>query len=185
MVENEQAFYEIYAVIFDQPFTPQKKNVLFTALMGGQAWSWRVIGITAAALEELAKHDFRHKNRLFCRAHLVERIETAKEFFTRKISRNEFFNRFLEMDRTVIVLKSENRKGGPPSYVPIDLHRKLFPGRQVNWRHGQEERAYLRELYAAYKTGKVVLKTRPEELETGITHDHRTDSLYPRACHRR
>jgi hypothetical protein len=166
MVENEQAYYETYAVIFDQPFTLQKKNRLFTALMGGEPWSWRVVGITEAALEELAKHELRHKNGLLCRAHLVERIETAKEFFTRRISRKEFFRRFFEMDDTIIALKkSENKRRDRPTYIPIDLDRKLFPSmKQVGWRHGPGERAYLRELYAAYKAGKVALRTRLKEL---------------------
>jgi len=163
MVENDQAFYETYAFIFDQPFSLQKKNVLFTALMGGEPWSWRVIGITEAALEELAKNEFRHKNGLLCRAHLVERIETAKQFFSRKLSKKEFFLRFFEVNDTVIALKSENKRDGPPIDIPIDLDRKLFPSKQVNWRHGRDERAYLGELYAAWMAGKVAVRPRPQE----------------------
>ncbi|MCX5789324.1 MAG: hypothetical protein NTX64_12575, partial [Elusimicrobia bacterium] len=155
MIENEQAFYDAYAFFFQLPFSFQKKNVLFTALMAGEPWGWRVIGITEAALESLAKHDFRYTPRLICRSHLVGRIETAKEIFTKKIPKEQFFRRFLETDVTVIALKSENTRGGPSKYIPIDLEQNLFPSRFVAFRHGPAERKYLRDLHAACRAGKV------------------------------
>ena len=166
-IENARAFYDTYAFIFDLPFTVQKKNTLLTALMGGEPWSWRVVGITAAALDGLARHDFNyqraHKAKIrICRAHCVPRIETAHVLFKEKHSREQFFKRFLETDVTVLALKSENKRRGPSQYVPIDLQRNLFPSRSVSFRYSRDEATYLRELQANYKTSKVALVTRPD-----------------------
>ena len=162
MIENEQAFYYGYVFIFETPFSLKKKNLLFTALMAGEPWGWRVVGISEAALEELAKHEFKYVKGLFCRSHFTARIETSREVFERRISKDQFFERFLKTDVTAITLKSENTKNGPEKFLPIDSERKLFPSQQVGWRHGPEERAYLKEMHAAYKVGRLAPKLRSD-----------------------
>lgn len=155
MIENEQAFYDTYVFIFQSKFKLPKKSMLFSALMAGEPWGWRVVGITEGALNELAKNDFKYTKGLVCRAHFVDRIETARVIFDKLIPKDQFFKQYFETDETVITLKSENISGGPSEYIPMNLERKLFLSRQVGFTHSQNERAHLRDLHTAYHAGKV------------------------------
>ena len=121
--------------------------------MAGESWAWRVVGISKAALEALAKNDFRYVKGTVCRAHIVDRIDTAGTIFKTKtnspIPREEFFSLYFENDQTVITTKSENKAGSRvASYIPIDAERGLFPAKAIAWKHGRAERDYLRSLYA-------------------------------------
>lgn len=157
MLENEDGFYKSYSFIFDLPFSLQKKNVLFTALMAGEPWGWKVIGITEMALTEFSKIDFKYPQRLICRSHFISRNDTAKAFFEVpvKISREEFFPRYFQTDITVISLKSENTVAGPDHFIPIDPALNLFPSRLVSFRYSKVERDYLKKLHLDFKDGKI------------------------------
>ena len=50
MIEHKNAFYDTYSFIFDLPFPLRKKKNLFDALVRGEPWAWRVIGITVNAV---------------------------------------------------------------------------------------------------------------------------------------
>jgi hypothetical protein len=162
MIEHEQAFYDTYSFFFDLPFESQKKHRLFHGLIAGETWAWQVIGITEEALKKLAENDFKRTPKQICRAHFVERTETSKEIFTKKFPREEFFEYFFKMDRTVISLVSENRSNSPPpsQFIPIDPELKLFTSTMSDFKYGSRERKHLKELYTDYKAGKVSLKVR-------------------------
>jgi hypothetical protein len=163
MIENEEAFYNCYSVIFDQQFSIQKKNVLFTSLMAGEPWGWKVIGITERAITELSKNNYKYQTGLICRSHFISRNDTAKAFFgvPVKISREDFFPRYFQTDKTVISLKSENTEKGPDRFILINQALNLFASRLVGFNHGKEERNYLRELHLAFKKGEIRLEERP------------------------
>jgi hypothetical protein len=155
LTKHEQDLYETYTFLFERSsFSIQKKNTILTALMAGEPYSWRVIGISLKALEALAKHGYKYKTGLICRAHLVERLETAKRIFAKRLSQEDFFKQY-ETDETVIALKSENKKGGPLEFLRIDPKMGLFPNQLINFKHGKAERKYLRELHSKYQSGTV------------------------------
>lgn len=159
-IENEQMFYDAYSFIFKTNFRLQKKSMLLSALMAGEPWGWRVIGITTGALNALARHEFRYTKGLLCRAHFVDRITTAEKLFEKLIPREQFLRRYFQTDETVIALKSENVSGGPSEYIPMNPERKLFLSRQVGFTHGKNEIIHLRDLYEEFHAGKVTLVRR-------------------------
>lgn len=127
--------------------------------MGIENYGWRVVGITREALNLLATADF-DKNKLprrLCRGHIVNRIQTVRSLFTGKepLPLEEFFRTFVDNDRTVVMLNTQNDHSKPfPVYIEIDNPTaELFPnGSLVSWKHRKRERDYLRQLHAGLVT---------------------------------
>lgn len=157
--EHSQPIYDTYAFFFTLPFSVQRKNVLFSALMAGEPYSWKVIGISRAALELLANGDFRYKSSAICRAHIVDRIETATALFSNRsnpLSKAEFFELMRRNGSTIITTKSENKVGArPPSFIPIDTTLGLFRNKLIFCSYGAAERTYLRKLHSNFLAGSV------------------------------
>lgn len=156
MIENEQAFYDIYSFFFDLPFDIKRKGDMFEGVIRGEPWIWQVIGITEKALNKLAENNFKN-DKLICRAHFVDRKETSKKIFTKKFPREELFEYFFKMDSTVIALKDENKSNSPPpsQFIPIDPELKLFTSAWSGFNYRLKERQHLKKLYADYEAGKV------------------------------
>src|SRR5262249_45495356 len=102
--------YLVYRAIYELSDL-QRKNKLLTALGGGFEFSWRVIGITIGALEVLEPDGYRYIKGEVCRAHLRDRIDTARAVFEipEPLEEDEFFKVLWENDQTVIATKSENK----------------------------------------------------------------------------
>jgi hypothetical protein len=66
-------------------------------------------------------------------------------------SLQEFFDVYLDRDKTVIMTNAENvyRRGGQlPKYIDIDPQLELFPsGTLVGWQHRKKEIDFLRTLH--------------------------------------
>lgn len=154
-------FYAAYVCFFSlTSFDIRKKEDLMLTLTAGESWSWRVIGISEAALELLAQNDFRRAARIVCRAHIVDRIDTVRAVFEKSSSplpQVEFLKLLFENERTAITTRPQNTPGGPPppSYIQFNSSQSLFRNRSTGYSHGLDERNYLRGLYADYKNGKV------------------------------
>jgi hypothetical protein len=156
-----QALYGLYVALFNAKracpadFHHGRLTTIQTAIMGVEDYGWRVVGITREALELLATTDF-NKNKLprqLCRGHIIDRIETARQLFEREapIGLEEFFEVFLNADRTVIMLNKQNDHTKPfPEYIKIDNpDAELFPnGALMSWKHRKKEREFLRQLHA-------------------------------------
>ena len=158
--DGKDEFYAAYIAIFNLPCRTQKKCSIVTRLMGEEPWSWRVAGISPAALESLAKNDYKYVKGVVCRAHIVARIETARAIFeiAKPIAQDEFFNLFFNNDQTVITTKSENKTGGGlPEFIPIGIDLGHFQSTMAAWKHGPSERNYLRDLHVQYRNGNVAL----------------------------
>jgi hypothetical protein len=162
------ALYRVYVAQFEAiskfptSFTKNDANRMLTSLMGSRPWSWRVVGITDAALEVFAAHDFKRVRGLVERGHLADRSQTAYElFFNRQsvMELGEFFEFFLERDKTVLMAKYENksRSGGPiPLYTPIPMERELFPcGTLIGWQHRPREIEFLRQLHSTRTANEI------------------------------
>ncbi len=123
--------------------------------MGIEDYGWRVVGITREALDLLATADF-NKNKLprqLCRGHIIDRIETTRLLFEREapLGLEEFFEAFLNADRTVIMLNKQNDPTKQfPNYIKINNpDAALFPnGSLMSWKHRKQEREFLRQLHA-------------------------------------
>lgn len=154
------ALYGLYLAQFDaiksfpSAFTNADATRMLTGLMGSRPWSWRVIGITHAALEIFAQHDFKRPAGLIQRGHRYDRASTAQAlFFDRTVPMplDEFYEFFLDRDQTVLMIKEENknRPGGKfPRFIRIPRKLQLFPcGTLVGWQHRKAEVEFLRTLY--------------------------------------
>lgn len=120
--------------------------------MAAKEFSWRVVGITNAALQKFAELDFRYRPQNgLTRAHLTPRIATVRALLAKQapISAEEFITTWLANDRTILCAKGEN-KNLMPDYIPIENNDGLlFSCHRIlaGWRHGKNEREYLRELF--------------------------------------
>lgn len=151
--------YRIYLAVFAFQAKTQKKCLIMTPVLGGFESSWRVVGITKAALDLLEKSDYKYQKGTICRAHIVARYETAKILFERTspLEIDDFFLLVWSNDRTVISTKSENRTNGRlPHIIPIDISQKLFICNEVvGFKYRKAERDYLKKLYSSYQSGEI------------------------------
>lgn len=160
--DERRKIHAVYVAIYRLPFTLQRKTTLLTALMGGAEWSWRVVGITPGALEVLEANSYKYVKGKICRAHKVARYATAGAVFgnAQPLLEDDFFTKYWANDETIIATKSENKTGGTlPAAIPIDYRSGMFPcNTVVGWKHTKKEAAFLRELHANYKAGRIVPK---------------------------
>jgi hypothetical protein len=162
-----KALHGLYVALFEakkacpEDFHGGRLTTVQTAIMGVEHYGWRVVGITREALELLATENF-DKNRLprrLCRGHVINRIQTTKLLFEREqpMQLEDFFDVFLQNDRTVIMLNEQNRHTNSfPEFIEIDNpNSDLFPnGALMSWKHRKQERDYLRALHADYLKDK-------------------------------
>jgi hypothetical protein len=156
-----QALHGLYVALFNAKracpadFHGGRLTTIQTAIMGVEDYGWRVVGITKEALNLLATADF-NKNKLprqLCRGHIIDRIETTRLLFEREapMGLGEFFEVFLNADRTVIMLNKQNDHTKQfPDYIKIDNpDAALFPnGSLMSWKHRKKEREFLRQLHS-------------------------------------
>lgn len=156
-----QALHGLYVALFNAKracpadFHGSRLTTIQTAIMGVEDYGWRVVGITREALDLLATADF-NKNKLprqLCRGHIIDRIVTTRLLFERKapMGIDEFFEAFLNADRTVIMLNKQNDHTKQfPDYIKIDNpDAALFPnGSLMSWKHRKKEREFLRQLHS-------------------------------------
>jgi hypothetical protein len=158
---QKKALYGKYLAIFNAHksdpvfFTLPQSNTELTTIMGGRHWSWHVIGITKAALEIYKECGFRYKSKQgLTRAHIKPRIETSKELLTADlpVSQEEFFEIWLNADKTIICGPGENRSRFVPEYIPLENNDySLFKSHTVGWKESAHlEGKLLRELYERY-----------------------------------
>lgn len=155
-----QALHSIYVAQFAavkacaHAFSNGDATRMLTGLMGSRPWSWRVVGVTPAALDAFAANGFKPPPRSLHRGHRHQRSQTARAlFFDRAdpMSLDEFFEFFLARDETVIMTRAENAprtNRAFPAYIPIDPNLGLFPcAAVVGWMHGDPEIEFLRALH--------------------------------------
>jgi hypothetical protein len=132
-------------------WTDQQCTQVLTTVMGRQTWSWRVIGVTPAALDALAAAGFKNpKDPRLVRAHLVNRITFIRHlmYLPEPASFEYFVDHWVANDRTVLALKSENKEGGVSAYLPFNAPGLFSSATLAGWVHGKAERAFLKDLHA-------------------------------------
>jgi hypothetical protein len=153
--EEAACSYELYVALhrahrqYPQIFTMGRCTAVLTAMMGGRSWSWRVVGITQAALQLFRDAGYKKVTRDgITRAHIQSRIKTTSELLQPEepYSADEFARIWIENDKTVLCVRGEN-KNTLPEYISFaDAEHGLFQSNQVAWRHGKMEREYLMSL---------------------------------------
>ncbi len=159
-------FHKIYLAVLDahrespSTFNYQECTRILYAMMAAKSFSYKVIGITEAALKRFKEMDFkRPQGHGIVRAHILPRIDTVKELLGRNspFEPEEFMEFFIERDETVFCKKSENKQT-TPDYLPISNEDgKLFScdGVLAGWRHKIREREFLEEVYEDFLTEKI------------------------------
>lgn len=158
--EEAQTFHALYSAVhwahktIPAIWTDHECNRVLTAIMAAKPFSWRVVGITAAALEKFAEMDFRYRSQQgITRAHLSPRIGTVRALLAtdEPLSQREFIDAWLRNDRTVICARGEN-KASIPNYIPIENEDGLLfscERRLAGWHHRKAEQDFLRDLYSS------------------------------------
>ena len=137
MIDAPHTYHALYLAVHaahaEAPliWTEPHCNRLLTEIMSSQPFSWRVVGITKAALKKFHELNYRYKNlteKALTRAHLRPRIETVMELLQRDqpMSEREFVEYWLRHDETVICAGGEN-KPTVENEIPIENpHGLLF-----------------------------------------------------------
>jgi len=132
--------------------TTQKCRVLNEAI----SWhkdSWRVVGITPAALEVFAKNNFKKVAKMgIHRAHLVDRSETYKHMLNSPMYNcDEWWDFYCKNDRTVFSTVSENMGDVDEESIIWFDAEGLFLMQGFAWRHTKQESSFLKKLYREVK----------------------------------
>ncbi len=149
--------YELYVALHKSKlrspdiFTDNRCTMILTAIMGGHRWSWRVVGITPAALKKLAENKFKPFTKCgITRAHMKSRKSTCAEMMRSDpiLSPEDFVKKWLDGDKTVLCDRGENRELFSADVIRIENpHGALFSSRQVGWSHSKAERKLLEDLF--------------------------------------
>jgi hypothetical protein len=151
--------YEFYLMLHrahkesPETFTILRCQRILEPIMNVLPGTWRVVGITALALQQFAERGFIKSNDCkIQRGHLRPRNERMRELLERDhpMGEQELVEYWKHHDRTVLCAKGENKKQ-VPSYIPIpnDDENEFFPTLFVAWSHGPRERDCLQQLHAA------------------------------------
>lgn len=166
-IEASHTFHTLYLAVYrahkEAPdiFTDHECNRIMTAIMAAKQFSWRVIGITEAALKRFSEFDFRYKSKMgLTRAHLKPRIATVRSLLApaEPLGESDFLNEWLQNDKTVLCAQGENTTF-LPTYIEFEnANGELFSchGKLAGWRHGQRERDFLRALFERRQPNQVI-----------------------------
>lgn len=133
---NQSSIHNLYLAVFANARQADRNYAvqLMTTIMSRQRFSWRVVGITPAALAQFKLQENRYKPRCgITRAHITPRADMVKHVLDRDepLSQFELMRYWLETDRTVICARGENKKV-VPGYLPIDNpHGDLFTSKPL------------------------------------------------------
>lgn len=155
--------YEIWSEAFkvykDRPdlFTRAQLTNFMIGLFGKRQGTWRVIGITRKALNQLASMDFKNQPKSgLTRAHLHHQRETIEQLFStdEPISFEQFIDYWYSRDTTVICATGENhaKSDAPVDYIEFENDGSLFSSQKdTGCHHRKAEVDFLKQLYQKVK----------------------------------
>jgi hypothetical protein len=162
MIEAAHTYHALYLAVHSarrtapHVWTDHHCTRLLTSIMSAKPFSWRVVGITEAALRKFHQLNYRYlSGHGLTRAHLRTRNSTVQELLKRDepMSEREFIEYWLTHDRTVICAEGEN-KTIVPTFIEIENEGGfLFSSNSVAWKHGKAERDLLKTLYEGHLGG--------------------------------
>ena len=141
-------------LLIKQMQSPQNNKIkLRSALVSINPNSWRVIGITTAALEVFKQHDFKKVSGMgINRSHIIQRHSFYNELINQEITDHQtFWDLYHQNDCTILATSTENMSKSEKIFhnyydIPND-ERNLFQTAGYAWKHKEEEEYFLKELY--------------------------------------
>ena len=143
-----EQLYNLYVHIRKSSLPERKQYNLIRALLVGEVWSWRVVGISENALYQFAKNDFKKvKNKIDRHHHIKSFAEYSKRMREETIPMGKWWKLVYENEEVLLVTKEEHRSGTIENKLDIDFDRGLFRNNpSVSFRYRKEEREFLRKL---------------------------------------
>lgn len=118
--------YKIYNSIVESKLEIKKKRNLLTYLFAWENWSWRVVGISVKALEEIQKNKFA-SNKGVRRGHIKDRAKTYDLLTSKAFEYEEWWKTFWDNDKTELVTKEENNNPTIKSeIIKVDISKGYF-----------------------------------------------------------
>ena len=146
---EQQVLYEFYQLIYNSHFALPKKRSLMTAVLGYERWSWRVVGITEAAIKVIAENKFRKPSRLLARDHTTPRSATYSKIFSEDmLPLSDWWEWVWEHDKTIMVTNIEHHSNTRSRIFEIDWTLGHFQSAGVaGWAHTKSrEGDFVRQL---------------------------------------
>lgn len=123
---------------------------LLTIVFSQNPDTWRVVGVTQAALKVFQSHDFQKKSGIGVnRSHLVDRDSTYRKMLEKPIKDfNEWWQFYYENDKCVLATSGENNSVTIEDIIDTDESLGLFKSQGFAWKHRKRvEAEFLRKLY--------------------------------------
>ena len=156
----KEVLFHDYQIIKKMRSPNANKIKILSTLFSINPNSWRVIGITPAAMEIFKAHNFKKVSGMgINRSHLVHRYPFYDYLLKMDImSPEDFWDKYYSNDITVLATSSENMKNSSSIekesiHIPND-ERSLFRTAGYAWKHKEEEENFLRELYIKFKNNE-------------------------------
>lgn len=150
--EEKKNYYAIYELIYDSHFSLSKKRSVITAVLGYEAWSWRVVGITEEAVKAIARNNFNKPARILARDHQLPRVTTYNKIFESKMPFVEWWSWIWENDKTTLMTNEEHHSKAPSRIFPLDPNQSYFVDAEVAGWHQTKARegALIQKLIEAH-----------------------------------
>lgn len=151
--ELKTILFEDYQLIKQMKAPIYNRSKMLSTLFSINPNSWRVIGITPAALEVFKKNSFRRVSGMgINRSHITQRAQFYLELLNTEFnSANEFWQTYYDNDMTILATSTENMSKSVDlldNYYPVPFdERNLFRTAGFAWKHKEEEEAFLKELF--------------------------------------
>lgn len=156
---TKEDLYHDFLLIKEMKSPMKKKVMALTHILGSYNNCWRVVGISENALDVFAKNEFRKVSRMgINRSHLVDRCKIYEEMFLSEKNCDDWWNFYLENDKTILTTASENISKNVSQIFEIDQSLGLFQTQGFAWRHTRKERKYLENLYKSKSESNIYSK---------------------------
>ena len=138
-----------YLAIYEMNLPMKQRCRILNEVISWHPDAWKVVGITPAALEIFAQHNFKRVAKMgIQRAHLVDRADTYREMLNTCMSNcDEWWEYYCNNDRTVFSTVEENMGDMNIDTIIWFDAPGLFNIQGFAWRHRKIEIEFLRNLY--------------------------------------
>lgn len=150
--ELKEVLFHDYQLIKQMKCPLQNKAKLLSTLFSINQNSWRVVGITPAALAVFKTYGYKKQSGMgINRSHITQRATFYLELLQTKFNTAEaFWKAYFDNDMTILATSTENMSKSTEifkNYYPIPAdERKLFQTAGYAWKHKDEEIEFLKDL---------------------------------------
>ena len=146
MPSNIQPLYKLYVHIRESGLPNETQTNLIRALLSGEDWNLRVVGVSKAALERIRGNNFRRTKDIH-RGHIKPFRDTCQQMLQTVMTEAEWCPLAYENDQCHLVTKEENNTENLSKIIQIDYKLGYFRNRQIGYAYSlKKEGAFLKEL---------------------------------------